>query len=498
MAEEKENLVDEQLNIPAADDGNPSSEDVACDEKDIPSEEEIISVSLDEMTDSGSLENYILPNDDDSEEKADERGVSGVFDVYGREIIADVFENRLRMSVNAVKVAYGSIKNELLSYGAKRRFDDKEEIFTLGEKTVATLYVEGDTLVVKTDGKKHTVKKDKKGQSYLKAYEAVKNCLSALGAVKDEKYVPTAYAERYAFNPEAVLRGQEDVPPDETDYTSEDYDPVEGELKRSPVDMITGNTEIEEQKVVLSELQQKVSDLKGAAAVSEPIVYFYNAALNDENNLAYVDVQQVLNDKFLGKMLPQMFFAIAERSERIVALNLLAVEHTAKVADGDPGRLYVTQASPVLLTKEESKAKLIEKSKTDNGNLCLAFDCAMLETLGEQGKAAIRELSENGVQIMIDNTENAGLKILTEYSVDFLRFDGRYYSAEDDRKTAHLDIVAGYAKTQGIPTCVLYASTVKETRYFLDHGIKIVEGDIVGVPVRIVDNAIRGAKRLPK
>ncbi len=480
-----------------ANEEKPASEEETAEEEPI-EEEETTEITVEELTDNGSLERYIENNDDDSEEKADERGVSGLFDAYGREIIADVFENRLRMSENAIKIAYSRIKNLLKSHGLNRRFDGIEEFFFIDDKILVTMKIDGKTLFIRIKDKEYEIVRDD-GDSYLKAMEAVKRFIKKSGFKESEDYVFTAYATRYAFNPDAVIRGEEDKEPEETDFSDEQYDPIENEAEADPVAIIKGLVEeIAEQEELVEGLTQKVNDAKGAAAVSEPIVYFYNAALDEDSKVVYINVQQVLNDKFLGKMLPQLFFAIAERSDRIITLNLLAVEHVAKVADGDPDRLYVTQASPVLLTKEESKKKLYDLAKTANGNLCLSFDAALLESLGEQGKTSIRELAEEGVKIMIDGTENAGLKVLTEYNADYLRFDARYYTEEDEKKSAHLTIVAEYANTQGIPSCVKNASTVKETRYLLSRGIKVVEGDIVGVPVRLVNNAIRSAKKLPK
>ena len=475
-----------------------AKEEEPINEEEPVEEEETTEITAEELTDNGSLERYIENNDDDSEKKADERGVSGLFDAYGREIIADVFENRLRMSENAIKIAYSRIKNLLKSHGLNRRFDGIEEFFFIDDKILVTMKIDGKTLFIRIKDKEYEIVRDD-GGSYLKVMEAVKRFIKKSGFKESEDYVFTPYATRYAFNPDAVIRGKEDKEPEETDFSDEQYDPIENEAEADPVAIIKGLVEeIAEQEELVEGLTQKVNDAKGAAAVSEPRVYFYNAALDEDSKVVYINVQQVLNDKFLGKMLPQLFFAIAERSDRIITLNLLAVEHVAKVADGDPDRLYVTQASPVLLTKEESKKKLYDLAKTANGNLCLSFDAALLESLGEQGKTSIRELAEEGVKIMIDGTENAGLKVLTEYNADYLRFDARYYTEEDEKKSAHLTIVAEYANTQGIPSCVKNASTVKETRYLLSRGIKVVEGDIVGVPVRLVNNAVRSAKKLPK
>ena len=196
-------------------------------------------------------------------------------------------------------------------------------------------------------------------------------------------------------------------------------------------------------------------------------------------------------------MLPQQFFAVAEGSERIETLNLLSVKQAATDCDSNPDTLFVTQASARLLIKDDVLKRLIKNAKTENGNLILSFDCALLEALGERGLTGIRQLAENNIKIMIDNTENAGLKVLTEYNIDYLRFDARYYKEEDVKKTAHLDMVVGYAKVQGINTSALYVHSVKEAKYFLSHGLENIEGDLVGTPVRIIHNAIKGAKKLP-
>lgn len=442
-----------------------------------------------------------VENEADTADCADEIGVSGIYDAYGREIIPDVFENRLRLSKNAVKLAYSKLKNTLLSYsGVKRSFSGKSEIFTVGEEVVVKFGIEGDALVLTYD-KTHrlSVKKEKGGESIKKALEIITAKADALGLKKIPSYAGTAYAERYPFNPDAVLRGHEEEPP-EGDYSGRDYDYIEGELTKDIIEELMGedfNLEEKKGKERLEALRQQASTIKGAVALTEPIVHFFNVARDSENNVGYVTVQQVLNDKFLGKILPQQFFAIAEASERIETLNTVSVEATAAAADENPTLTFVTQASARLLTKDKSLDRLKKAAKTENGNLVLAFDCALLDALGDKGLAAVRDIAGAGIKIMIDNTENAGLRVLTEYPVEYLRFDGRYYVDEDEKKTAHLDMILGYAKVQGIKTAALYVDTIKQARYFLAHGVQNIEGDVVGQPVRIVQNAVKEAKKLP-
>lgn len=459
-------------------------------------------VPLEDQVPVDGLDKYAIVNDADTADLADEIGVSGVYDAYGREIIPDVFENRLRLSKNSVKLAYSKLKNILLSYkGVKRAYAGKSERYTYNDELIFRFTVESDALVLNYDGKRRlSVKKEKGGESIRKAIDLISDKMSELQAEKIPSYAATAYAERYPFNPDAVLKGQEDVAPEEGAFVGKEYDPIEGELTKDIIEELMGedfNVEEKEGKEKLEALRQQATTIKGAVALTEPIVYFYNAAMNHENNVGYVTVQQVLNDKFLGKILPQQFFAIAEGSERIETLNLLSVEQAAKDCDDNPTLTFVTQASARLLMKDKIMSRLIKAAATENKNLVLAFDCALIDALGDKGMAALRQVAASGVKIMIDNTENAGLKILTECPIDYLRFDARYYKEEDERKAAHMDMIMGYAKVQGINTSAIYVDTIKEAKFLLSHGVQNIEGEVVASPVRIIHNAVKEARKLP-
>lgn len=459
-------------------------------------------VPLSEVPPADGLDKYAIPNDEDTADLADEIGVSGIYDAYGREIIPDVFENRLRLSKNSVKLAYSKLKNTILSYfNVKRSYVGKAEKFEFNGKLMFRFTVENDALVLTYDGNHRiSVKKEKGGESIKKAIEIVNEKMTEAKAKKIPSYAATAYAERYPFNPDAVLRGHEDEAPVEGAFASKEYDPIEGELTKDIVEELMGedfDLEAFKGRERLEAMRQQATTIKGAVALTEPIVYFYNAARDNENNIGYVTVQQVLNDKFLGKILPQQFFAIAEGSDRIETLNLLSIEQTAKDCDENPTLTFVTQASARLLLKDKILARLIKTAATENKNLALAFDCALLDAMGDKGLAALREVAASGVKIMIDNTENAGLRVLTEYPIDFLRFDARYYKEEDERKAAHLDMILGYAKVQGINTSALYVNTLKEAKFLLAHGVRNIEGDVVAAPVRMIHNAVKEAKKLP-
>jgi EAL domain-containing protein (putative c-di-GMP-specific phosphodiesterase class I) len=468
----------------------------------------------------------VVENTDDSQELADEVGVSNIYDEYGREILEPCFENRLRMSKNGVKLAYSKLKNTILSYkGIKQKFVEASETFKLNGKllfvmeigegsvlfyanvdsetldkeefnhTKSTTHKETPTkLIVKKETGKETV------SSLERALTLIEKVVTEANIAKYKVYVPVAYAERYPLNPTAVLRGKEGREPDEDAYKSDEYEPIEGEITMNIIaELMPSDHSIESKKgrARLDAMRQQATTIKGAVAMTEPIVYFYDTASNSDNTLAYINVQQVLNDKFMGKILPQQYFAVAESSERIVDLVLLTLKRVVEDCNQYPKILFVAKISARLLAKNTTFEKLLKAVATDNQNLILAFDSALLEALGDVGLNAMNKLKQNDIKIMIDGTENAGLKILTEYPISYLRFDARYYKETIKSTVSHLDMLTGYCKVQGIMTTAEYVDNTKTARFLQTHGVEQIQGPVVCEPKRMIYSAVKGTKKLP-
>lgn len=472
----------------------------------------------------------VTENIDDSQELADEVGVSGIFDSYGREILEPVFENRLRMSRNGVKLAYSKIKNTILAYkDMKQRFARDYETFRHGEKLLFKIELGENSVFLycaldaenldkekygftaakgneyKDTPVKLIVKREKeKKQGTLSSIEKALALIElVMGNEKIEKrtvYVPVAYAERYPLNPFAVLRGKENNEPVEGCYDGEEYEPIDDEISRNIIIELMGKDHSIEDKTGrerLEAMRQQATTIKGAIAMTEPIVYFYDCAVNNDNTPAYINVQQVLNDKFMGKIIPQQFFAIAESSERITELNLLTLKQVVEDCNANPKIPFVTKISTKLIAKKTGFNKLLKAIEIENKNLILAFDCSLLEALGQISLDALNALKQKDVRIMIDDTENAGLKVLTEYPIDYLRFDSRYYQEDNKATVAHLDMLTGYAKIQGIMATSNYVDNTKMARFLQTHGIEQIQGPVVCEPKRLVNTAIRNLKKLP-
>ena len=463
----------------------------------------------------------------DTQEGADEVGISGEYDDYGREILDDVFENRLRMSTNGIKLAYSKIKNTFLSHkGTKQYYDGLAERFSLERERLMSVEIGGDTLYVYLKAepsmvgeycpyvepidKTHkdysvcvTIKRGKitkKTAELQKLVELVEKFLESKGGVKKKVYVPIPYAERYPVNPEAVLRGNESETPVDGLYDGEEYDPIDNELTRNIIiDLMGEEFDLEKKKGLqkLEALRQQAETIRGAVALTEPVVYFYDCGLNSDSTINYLGVQQVLNDKFLGKILPPQYVAIAENSERIEELNLIALQSLLEEIKENPKYVFALPMSCRTFARKGSQAKLIKMLEGGVERLVVILDGNMLLSLGKVGIDGVDELRGYGIKIMIDYGVDTGVHMLTDYPVDYLRIDARYYKESDVRRTALLDMLVGYCKVQGITTVASGVEDTKQAKYFLTHGVDVIEGFCTGEPKRTVLSAVKEYKKLP-
>ncbi len=463
----------------------------------------------------------------DTQEGADEVGISGEYDDYGREILDDVFENRLRMSTNGIKLAYSKVKNTFLSHkNTKQRYDGITERFSLEKDKVMLVEIGGENLYIylKADGavvEEYCPYTEPTGKAYAeydvcitikrgkptkktadlnKVVELIERIMETRGGVKRKVYVPIAYAERYPVNPEAVLRGKENEVPVDGQYDGEEYDPIDNELTRNIIiDLMGEEFDLEKKKGYqkLEALRQQAETIRGAVALTEPVVYFYGCGLNTDSTINYLSVQQVLNDKFLGKLLPPQYVAIAENSERIEELNLIALQSLLETIKENEKYQFAMPISCRTFVRKASHTKLIKMLGESVDRLILIVDGNMLLSLGKLGMEGVNELRKLGVKIMMDYGVDTGVHLLTDYAIDYLRIDARYYKESDLRRTALLDMLVGYAKVQGIPTVASGVEDTKQAKYFLTHGIDIIEGFCTGEPKRTVLSATKEYKKLP-
>ncbi|MBO5305045.1 MAG: EAL domain-containing protein, partial [Clostridia bacterium] len=236
----------------------------------------------------------------------------------------------------------------------------------------------------------------------------------------------------------------------------------------------------------------------GSVALTEPIVYFYDACQNGDSTINYLNVQQVLNDKFLGKLLPPQYVAIAENSERSEELNLFAIEKVLEDIKENEKYTFCLAISCRTFARKHSHEKLVKLlSNNDCSRLILAFDAGMLAALGKKGIEGLDEIRSLGAKVMIDVGVDFGLDLLTDYAMDYLRLDARYYRENDARRTAILDMITGYTTVQGITTVMSGVEDNKESKHYVMHDIDVIQGFASCEPDRNIPHAVKYMKKLP-
>ena len=445
-------------------------------------------------------------------------------------ILPLTLDNKLHQTTNTIKLLYSKLKNEMLSYkSVKSEMNVKNENFKAGKRIVARMTVVADSVrlylaldpkEVSTRKYKHKDASDQQGyegtllmmkisgeKERLLAVELIAELMKKLSLERNKRYAYVPFAEKYPYIKNGVFKGDEDKP--RVKHEGEEYVDIYGELTEhlrsqmgatdawgvpkgySAEDGLTARDLLEMQR-------SKAKTINAGVALATPIVYFYDAAVSEEGKVQYLNVQQVLNDKFLGKMIPQEYFAMAEGSSRIEELNFIALESLVKDCNENPDIRFATKISCRLLLKQETLTKLVDKMRTEHGNLILAFDCAMLEAVGFAGISAINTLKSQGALIMIDNAESASMRVLTEYDFDYLRLDARYYTGDSTKRLAHLDMITGYADVQNIITTSINCEHKEDARILLDHGVKVIQGDAVARPMRLINLALTNLKPIPK
>ncbi len=241
----------------------------------------------------------------------------------------------------------------------------------------------------------------------------------------------------------------------------------------------------------------KAKTINAAVAAADPIIYFYNAALDKSGKIRYFNVYQVLQDRFMGKVIPQQFTSVAEGSAKIEELNIANIIEQVKVCNEFPKYDFVVSISTRFFTRPNILEKLRKELKTEQKNLVLAFDCVSLQNIGTAAKTGLSILRLAGAKIMLDNTEAVSMTSLTELEYDHIRIDARYFEKGAERPLVYLELLSRFAASQGITTSASFADEAYLAEYMLSRGITAVQGDSVSRPMRTVPNAVKAVTLLP-
>lgn len=242
----------------------------------------------------------------------------------------------------------------------------------------------------------------------------------------------------------------------------------------------------------------KVKTMNAMVAASDPIVYFYNACLRNNGSILAFNVYQVLQDRFLGKMVPQLFTAVAENSAKIEELNEANLIEQLKICAEYTQYEFIISISARFFTKPALLERLL-KVLPEGGvpNLVLAFDCSSLENIAIAAKAGLSNIRQRGVKVLLDNTERVTMTVLSEFDYDYIRIDSRYYEMGNPRAEAYLRLLLQLAKEQGVKTIATFCDSEDLSEYMFFMGVDAVQGNAVSRPMRTVPNSVKAITLLP-
>lgn len=244
-----------------------------------------------------------------------------------------------------------------------------------------------------------------------------------------------------------------------------------------------------------SEREIKQDKARVQLGISRPVEYYYVVGKTKTNFIEYIDVQQVLNDKFNGKITQMMFFPIAEQSKRIFQLNKMMFERVADDCLKYQKVKFLIQISAKWFATVRDTQALFDYISLFGENVILSFDSVTLVKQGPKAKDALKKLSKDyHFKILFDNVEFQNLSQLIGYHPDYVRLDARFIDKGDETYTQVLKFMRDYLKAQGIKLVVRNIKDEVLKNYFLNNGADIVEGNGVYTPKKLVTSILKDFK----
>lgn len=240
------------------------------------------------------------------------------------------------------------------------------------------------------------------------------------------------------------------------------------------------NQKIKNKETKVKSNGTKEAELRKQRALKTPFSYYYNACRDVSGNIAYCNVSQCMNDKYIGRIYQPQYFAIAEQSDRIFKINGILIKHAIATAILNPEINFAVQVSPKYFTKKETFEELSLMLENVPSNLILAFDAREIVISGNAGKKALDYIIEQyHLKIMLDNPETERMSMLFEYPLSFLRLDGRYYAQKDDKKTGFVKLMNEFCKSQNITLCAKNVETKEDRSWLIANGVRFLEGKYI-------------------
>lgn len=227
------------------------------------------------------------------------------------------------------------------------------------------------------------------------------------------------------------------------------------------------------------------------------IDFRFRAVIDENDKVEFVDVYQILNDVYLGKMNVMNYFFIAENSQRINELNFIAIHELALYQKKVMERHGVEPIYCLPLTtrflddNEELFATLLNNVKGNGwlkGKIMFSFNALTLENLGpEIAEPWLKKLRKAGYKIVVDGfgEEYNSLDLFADFTFEYLRLSALYFD-KTPQKANLLTMLLKYAKSNKFKVILTDVKTKGQYNRYKKLGVKLMSGKAVSRMSRFV------------
>lgn len=238
-------------------------------------------------------------------------------------------------------------------------------------------------------------------------------------------------------------------------------------------------------------------------AQHKPVDLLFRGAVDaksKDKKVQFVDVVEILNDRYLGRMYALNYFAIAENTVRINELNLIAVKELANYHLAmrknfliPEKTVYCLPITTRFLESDEDFALLLSALKEGGykkGSLILSFFGVSLDRLGDGAKKRYMRLRRGGYKTASSGfgEDFNSLDVFTGVKFDYLRCEAAYFDTDPTKKKL-LSMLIRFCNASKMTLIMDGVNTSAQYTRFKKSGVKILTGDAVSKESEYVTNA---------
>lgn len=265
---------------------------------------------------------------------------------------------------------------------------------------------------------------------------------------------------------------------------------TEKKNKETVKTVVKKEVKADEKKVGEKELKRAKNKIKEGE--KNPIAYYFSSSLTKDKRLEFVEIKQYLNDKFLGKIDQDQFFAVSEQSKKVYQLNRLLLSEAGDQSLMNERIRFAVKVSYKWF-ETESYIKQIDEIIEDFGeNVMLLFDAPTLIGLEQGILSKVNRYRENlHLKIILDNVESQNLSLTVAVHGDILRLDARYFNIKDEKYANLIKFYRDFCKSQGVKLAVKNVNDEKQLAFFTSYGVDYLQGSAVYTPKKSINTILR-------